>query len=369
MHPDDVARYTCLNEHIVVTTIYYDAELLARLGMLDDIRWLFAWGAMGHFLEIKEHIYQDLTLEFLNTLYVEVTRRPQCQPEYISFYLQGQFYELKLGTFDGIFDFWRSMDVPNWQVPWEFNPNAFLGKLSGNVRYSTSSSKCTHIRNPCIRVALCILACCFFAWGDSLNVQRLSELYFLSYMLDGVQLDLSSFLARKLYSDAISTKGRIVIGGIVTTIAGYLGIDPNPEDRVFGFERLDRDFCKVNARCLCWIYPGDLLFPLSSVDQTTLLHWANLYWVSGDNEVIQLAPHHPAPHSSQAGPSYSSQPPLLTIPTSKTPLDPFKRSKFSFEHLLLLRKLLFGTFSKSTTMSYVECLLPRLNISRTTGYV
>ena len=57
--------------------------------MLDDIRWLFPRGGIGHFLEIKEHTYQDLTLEFLSTLHVEVTRGPQCQAGYISFYLQG----------------------------------------------------------------------------------------------------------------------------------------------------------------------------------------------------------------------------------------------------------------------------------------
>ena len=68
---------------------YYDEELLACLGMLDDLRWLFEWGVMGHFIEIKEHTYWDLTLEFLSTLHVEVTRGPQCQAGYISFYLQG----------------------------------------------------------------------------------------------------------------------------------------------------------------------------------------------------------------------------------------------------------------------------------------
>ena len=61
--------------------------------MIDDIRWLFARGGMGHFIEIKEHMYRNLTLEFLSTLHVEVTRRSQCQAGYISFYLQGQFYE------------------------------------------------------------------------------------------------------------------------------------------------------------------------------------------------------------------------------------------------------------------------------------
>jgi len=42
MHLDHVARFTCLNERMVVATRYYEEELLAQLRMLDDIRWLFA---------------------------------------------------------------------------------------------------------------------------------------------------------------------------------------------------------------------------------------------------------------------------------------------------------------------------------------
>jgi len=78
-------------------------------------------------------------------------------------------------------------------------------------------------------------------------------------MLEGAQLNCGSFLARQLYSAVVSTKGRIVIGGIVTTIARFLGIEPNPEDRVFKSERLDQvafeiiNFYKVEAGLLCWI--------------------------------------------------------------------------------------------------------------------
>jgi len=114
---------------------------------------------MGQFLKIKEHRYRDLTLEFLSTLHIEVTRGPQCQAGYISFYLEEQLYEMNLGTFHNIFGFPPSMDLLNCQAPREFNPNAFWGELSGSVRYSTTSSKCTHIRNPCIRVTQRILTC------------------------------------------------------------------------------------------------------------------------------------------------------------------------------------------------------------------
>jgi len=162
------------------------------------------------------------------------------QARYISFYLQGQLYELNLGTFNNIFSFPPSMDLPNRQVSNEFNPNAFWGLLSRGVRYRASSSKCTHIRNPCIHVAQRILACCFFATNDGMNVPRLSELYFFSCLLDDVQLDSRSFLARQLYSAAISTKGKVVIGGITTTIARFLAVELSPEDRVSRSERLDQ---------------------------------------------------------------------------------------------------------------------------------
>ena len=67
----------------------------------------------------------------------------------------------------------------------------------------------------------------------------LSELYFLSCILDSVQLDSGSFVAKQLHSTAISTKGRIVISGIITTIARFLVVEPNPEGKVSGFECLD----------------------------------------------------------------------------------------------------------------------------------
>jgi len=76
---------------MVMATTYYDKELLARLRILDDIRWLFTRGGLRHFLEIKEHTYRDLTLEFLSKLYIEIIRGPQCQAEYISFICRDNF--------------------------------------------------------------------------------------------------------------------------------------------------------------------------------------------------------------------------------------------------------------------------------------
>jgi len=54
--------------------------------------------------------------------------------------------------------------------------------------------------------------------------------------------------------------GRILIGWIITLFAQSLGIEPNPEDRVSGFERLDKaafelmKFYGTEVSWLCWIY-------------------------------------------------------------------------------------------------------------------
>ena len=82
-------------------------------------------------------------------------------------------------------------------------------------------------------------------------------------MLNGVLLEPGSFVARRLHSAAVSTRSRIVIGGIVTTIARFLGVKPNPKDRIYGFEQLDQavfetiNFCKGEAGHLCWSYHRD----------------------------------------------------------------------------------------------------------------
>jgi len=89
---------------------------------------------------------------------------------YISFYLQGQFYELNLSAFNEIFGFSPSLDVSMRKVPRQINSNAFWLFIARDYNYNTSSCKCTHIRNPCIRVAQRIMALRIFARDDSVNI-------------------------------------------------------------------------------------------------------------------------------------------------------------------------------------------------------
>jgi len=79
---------------LVVATRYYDEDLLTGLGSLDDICWLFAYGGIDQFLEVMDYAYRDLILEFLSTLFMEVTSGPGCQDGYILFYLNREFVSL-----------------------------------------------------------------------------------------------------------------------------------------------------------------------------------------------------------------------------------------------------------------------------------
>ena len=119
--------------------------MLNHLGLLDDIRWLFSRDGMDQFLETRDHTYQDLTLEFLSTLHVEVMIDIRCQEGYISFYINRKFCELNLSTFNSMFGFPPSIDLPCRHVPKDFNPNAFGYELFEDYWYDTCNSKGTII--------------------------------------------------------------------------------------------------------------------------------------------------------------------------------------------------------------------------------
>jgi len=72
-HPDHIARYNSLNGRVIVHTCFYDEDLLNQLGLLNDIRLLFARGGVDQFIKMKVYTNSDLTLELLSTLHVEVT--------------------------------------------------------------------------------------------------------------------------------------------------------------------------------------------------------------------------------------------------------------------------------------------------------
>jgi len=153
--------------------------------------------------------------------------------------------------------------------PHQFNPNVLGSQTTRDYNYNSSSCKCTHIRNPCIRVTQHITALGIFARDDSVNVLQLSKMYFLLCTLAGDRIDLGSFLACELYSVATSAKGRIIMEGTIICIARFLGIELEPDDKVHRSKWLDKaafelmGFCQVKPGRLCWIYPGGSAYACS----------------------------------------------------------------------------------------------------------
>ena len=86
---------------------------------------------------------------------------------------------------------------------------------------------------------------------------RLFELYFLYSMLEGDRIDHGSFLVNQLYSAATNSAHKIIIGGLITSIAGLVGVELNPDDRVAGLEWLNlaafkqMKFYKVDGGHIC----------------------------------------------------------------------------------------------------------------------
>jgi len=64
---------------------------------------------------------------------------------------------------------------------------------------------------------------------------------------------------------------------------------------LIAFERIK--FCKVDGGRISWIYRENQLMPFLNVDRTSLLNWANLYFLPGDEELARPAPP-PAPSQS-----------------------------------------------------------------------
>jgi len=109
-------------------------------------------------------------------------------------------------------------------------------------------------------------------------------------------------------------------------------------------------------------WPRGPAFFASQCRSNHLTSPANLYCVHGDDEVVQPEPHHLAPQSSQARPSTFSQSPPPDYTDLRDTLKSIQEEQVFFWAFVALRTPLFETLFKSAMMSFVECLLPRLNI-------
>ena len=109
--------------------------------------------------------------------------------------------------------------------------------------------------------------------------------------------------------------------------------------------------------------------PLPNVNRTTLLHWANLYWVLGDNEVIRPIPQQLVPRSSQAGPSSYSHPPPHDYSDIQDTLRSIQGEQVSLRAFVASESTALQDFVEERHDELRGLLLPRPIIFKTIGHV
>jgi len=317
-------RFKTLASRPLFPTRYYDEYTLTRLGLLDDIYWLFQRVGMRQFLDVRHHTYRSITLEILSTIHVEILQGHRCNDGLVSFRLNGILHELTLDQFNAIYNLPTNVDHHYRKVPDSFRASFFWSNISDQYpnQYRPSTSKATHIQNPCFRYAQRILSSGLFGRDDSANVARESELYFLSSMYHAHLVDVGAHMARHFHAVANRTSGGIAIGGLLTPLAMAFGFDPaqHEHDRVTGPERLDfhalemMHMCRHVGETYMWHYPNKVYFPLPNTDRTSLQNPANLHFMPEEtpppDQPLPPAPDIPSSshHIPHHSPSPSSQP-------------------------------------------------------------
>ena len=87
-----------------------------------------------------------------------------------------------------------------------------------------------------------------------------------------------------------------MIGGLITSIDRLVSIEPNPDDKVSGSERLAlaaferMKFCKMKGSRMCWIYPKNKIMPLPNIDLATLMNPDNLSFIPNYEELVHPVP-------------------------------------------------------------------------------
>ena len=111
-------------------------------------------------------------------------------------------------------------------------------------------------------------------------------------MLYGDCINPRPFMAIQLYILAISTSGRIAIGGIIDPIAMSVGVKRIPCNRAQVSKLLNLTIfeqmmlCKVEIGRVCWSYLGNQLMPLLNVKRIILQDRANMLFMPDDEDVI-----------------------------------------------------------------------------------
>ena len=224
-NPDHLARYNNLSTRTLIPNRYLDHKAVEELGISDRVNEYLDVVGWNSFAFEPKPVFEELTLEFLSTLTVEKKRLPKNLYGSLRFTLCGQPSMVTVEQLNAIFGFKNEGFT---RVPYDFLPNPFWHLIAPNSKaYDASSSKSSRIADLAVRYLHRFMAFTIWGRGGSQGVVTKNELFFLWCMLNKKAVNTGMFLSRHLDHIAASVKGKICVGGLVTTLAQALhGFDP-----------------------------------------------------------------------------------------------------------------------------------------------
>ena len=156
----------------------------------------------------------------------------------LKFCLGNMEYQLGLFELNDVFHFPK-----NQNANVEYDRDAFWRELTGErrVMYEARSAKESRIQSPSLKYLHRLMSYSLFSRKEGDAVVTINELNILYCMVNDRKLDLCHAIAIKLRDVANKMSGAIKVGGMVTTLAKYLGFDVEnmPFDKVKGCSLID----------------------------------------------------------------------------------------------------------------------------------
>ena len=151
----------------------------------------------------------------------------------LKFCLGNMEHQLGLFELNDVFHFPK-----NQNANVEYDRYAFWRELTEErrVSYGVRSAKESRIQSPSLKYLQRLMSHSLFSRKEGDAVVTINELNILYCMVNDRKLDLCHAIAIKLRDVANKMSGEIKVGGMVTTLAKYLGFDVKnmPFDKVKG---------------------------------------------------------------------------------------------------------------------------------------
>uniref|UniRef100_A0A803N511 Arabidopsis retrotransposon Orf1 C-terminal domain-containing protein n=1 Tax=Chenopodium quinoa TaxID=63459 RepID=A0A803N511_CHEQI len=247
------SNYETLFKRGVNSTRFCDIDALRALRIEEDVCWLFTNVGWGDFLMKRYPTYKRIKLEFLSSLKAVTHSAEGCGEGSITFQLYNEEHTWTLTKFNEV------LGLPN-EGPrltskyWSADP--IWRTLTDDREYDSNNSPGNHIRHPSLRYVQRLLSCTVFGRYEG-GKARKDELFMLDRMLHGQPINTGAFLIKQMrdLANKTTTSGAIVLGGLITPIAFYLGHKERlvTEESIGGVDALDISACAL----MNWIVKKD----------------------------------------------------------------------------------------------------------------